>query len=97
MSTCAVALAWCVGAGWWIWVSPVVPWPPVAPAGAAAAESQTFADVSALGATPLVVPVVLAAFALWSAWTVRRRALVATGLTIAAFSFVTQTFGCRTP
>ncbi len=87
--TCAVALVWCMGAGWWIWVSPVTPSPPVASAGAAAAESRTFADVSAFGATPLVVPVVLAALALWCAWTVRPRALFATGLTLAAFSFVT--------
>lgn len=57
--------------------------------GGGGGPSQTFADVSALGATPLVVPVVLAALGLWCARTVRPRALVAIGLTLAALSLVT--------
>ena len=38
-------------------------------------ESRRFADISRLGAVPLVVPVLLAALGTWAAWRNRRLAL----------------------
>lgn len=55
----AIAAAWCVGVGVWLWVRP---WSP----------GLSFADVSALGATPLVIPAAIATFGAWSAYSRRR-------------------------
>lgn len=51
----ALAVAWCVSIGIWLWVRP---WAP----------GVSFADISALGAVPLVVPVAIAALGAWGAW-----------------------------
>jgi hypothetical protein len=46
---------------------------------------QTFADVSSLGAFPLVVPVLLAAFGTWAAWRSKKRALLLATAALLAF------------
>jgi hypothetical protein len=52
----AVAVAWCIGIGIWLWITPTGQ-PPL-----------RFADVSALGPVPLVIPVAIAALGAWGAW-----------------------------
>jgi len=85
----AIGLVWCVGVGIRIWTTPVrysvAEWA-VSPAGARTGqrvEYRSFSDISGAGATPLVVPVLLAAWATWAAW---RQSIV--GLSIATAIFL---------
>jgi len=55
------AVGWSVGLGIWLWVTPY--------------GTQSFAEASALGPIPLLIPVLLAAIAAWAIW--RRRILPA--------------------
>ena len=47
--------------------------------------SHTFAEVSLWGALPLVVPVLLAALAMWAAWRNKRLALLVSTAALLAF------------
>ena len=86
------AAAWCVGIGIWLWVAPV---PYNGSMSTAFTDSsgvaqhapyeikgtQSFAERSALGPVPLLIPVLLAPLGAWAIW--RRRLLpaaVATGI-----------------
>ena len=80
------AVAWCVGIGLWLWVTPV---PYNGSMSTAYTDSsgvaqhatyeikgtQSFAERSALGPVPLLIPVLLAALGAWAIW--RRRLLPA--------------------
>ena len=80
------AAAWCVGIGVWLWVTPV---PYNGSMSTAYTDSsgvaqhatyeikgaQSFAERSALGPVPLLIPVLLAALGAWAIW--RRRLLPA--------------------
>ena len=90
------SLAWCVFVGWCIWTTPVRysgiqssgvlgrPPPPVR-----TEVYRSFSEVSALGALPLAVPVVLTSLATWAAWQGRTIALRVVTLLVLAYSFVT--------
>ena len=86
----AAVLLWCVVVGVRIWTTPVnlsgVEWR-MGPAGARAferIEPRSFSDLSGLGVTPLVIPVLLAGWATWAAWRQRTR-----GLALATLMFLT--------
>ena len=91
-------LLWSAGVGVWIWVTPIrssgvstTSWSASGPAGVSSGvetvpfeDSRRFADNSRLGALPLVVPVVLAAWATWAAWRNSRLSLsLSTGALVA--------------
>ena len=70
----ATGLVWCVVVGVRIWTTPVrysvAEWA-MSPAGARIGQRfayRSFSDISGAGATPLVIPVLLAAWATWAAW-----------------------------
>ena len=88
----AAGLLWCVGVSGWIWVTPIrssgfgtQAWSSSS-AGSVSSGVRTvpvevsrrFADVSLLGAFPLVVPVLLAALATWAAWHNKKLVLLLT-------------------
>jgi hypothetical protein len=82
----SAAVAWCAGIGVWLWVAPV---PYNGSMSTAYADSngvvqqatyevegtQSFAERSALGPVPLLIPVLLAALGAWAIW--RKRLLPA--------------------
>ena len=86
-----VSLTWCVVVGIWIWVAPIkyigvrvsLGQPDVH-----MEEYRSFSDVSQWGAAPLIVPIVLAAFATWAAWTGRKVFLALATVFIAGYAFV---------
>src|SRR5687767_13852491 len=69
-----LSLIWCVGVGWWIWITPF--------------GGNVFGDVSLFGPLPLVVPASLAGAATWAAWRNRRVWLLVAALLMAVFSFI---------
>lgn len=87
----AAGLVWCVSVSGWIWVTPIRSsgfssqvWSSSGSSGTVSSGVRTvpfdvshrFADVSALGAFPLIVPVLLAASATWAAWRKSRLGLL---------------------
>jgi len=96
----AGGLVWCAGVSSWIWVTPIrssglstYAWSSSGSGGVASSGVRTvpvevvhtFADVSGLGAFPLVVPVLLAAFGTWAAWRNKKRALLLATAALLAF------------
>jgi hypothetical protein len=94
----AAGLLWCVSVSGWIWVTPIrssgfstQAWSSSGSAGTVSSGVRTvpfdvshrFAEVSGLGAFPLVVPVLLAASATWATW--RKNRL---GLALATSAFL---------
>jgi hypothetical protein len=85
-------LAWCIGVGIWIWMTPIryegtrstASWS----SGGAPQETTprfarntSFSEISGLGPLPLLIPVLIAATGLWGAWRRRRLPLgIATAL-----------------
>jgi hypothetical protein len=70
-----LAVAWCVGIGVWLWVTP---WSP----------GVSFADVSMLGAVPLVIPVGIAFVGAWGTWRRRWWPVVLSMVMMTAFVFL---------
>ena len=90
----ATGLVWCVVAGWWIWTTPVR-FSGIAgtmePAGARAVERVEYrliSDISEFGILPLVVPVLLAAWATWAACRQRILALAVATVIFLVFCFI---------
>ena len=97
----AGGLVWSIGVSSWIWVSPIrqsgtrtMAWSYTDVAGAQSSggiqtvpfdESHRFAEVSLLGATPLVIPVLLAGWGAYAAWRNRRLQLGVSAGLLAAF------------
>ena len=76
------AVVWCVGIGVWLWVTPVPYNGSMSTAYADASGvvqhatyelkgTQSFAERSALGPVPLLIPVVIAALGAWAVWRTR--------------------------
>ncbi len=82
-----IALVWCVGVGVYIWVTPLS-YARHSSDGASFRMQLPFAQVSALGPVPLLVPAGLTLVAVWAAWTGRLGVLVGTALTLAGFSLL---------
>jgi hypothetical protein len=102
MALSSACLLWCMAAGLLLWFVPlgssesasgsatVVGGQTIVSSGpVVVSHGQSFASVSGLGPVPLIIPVVLAAIATWSA--LRRRTWVLLGATIllALFAFLT--------
>ena len=90
----ATGLVWCVVDGWWIWTTPVR-FSGIAgtmePAGARAVERVEYrliSDISEFGILPLVVPVLLAAWATWAACRQRILALAVATVIFLVFCFI---------
>lgn len=90
----AIGLVWCVIVGIRIWTTPVrysvQEWA-ISPTGARAGErveSRSFSDVSGAGAAPLVVPVLLTAWATWAAWRQAIEELVVATAIVLGFCFI---------
>ncbi len=89
MVIAAAVLAWCLAVGVWIWTTPVRSSGvalTMGPAGTRVVERveyHSFSEISGFGIAPLVVPVALAACALWVAW---RQHVV--GLALVALIFI---------
>ena len=79
----AAGLLWCISIGIWIWVTPIQSsgvstqtWWSVGADGVVSSGERTvpfesyrrFADLSRLGALPLLIPVMLATLGVWAAW-----------------------------
>lgn len=87
-------LVWCLFVGWWIWTTPVryvgVVSDPENPDRSVQAEKyERFEDVSALGAIPLVIPVILAGLATLTAFGRAPMILLTLGIALLAYGFVT--------
>ena len=52
-------------------------------------EDRSFSDISTLGIVPLVIPVLLAGWALWAAWSRRILGLAVATLVFLVFCFIT--------
>jgi hypothetical protein len=91
------AVAWCVAVGIWLWVTPI----PSDGVGSSAyvdsggvvrqttyrfADSRSFADISALGPVPLIIPVLLTGISAFAVW--RRRVTPAVIATVVLLAFV---------
>lgn len=89
----AATLAWCLFVGWRLWTTPVRYVGVVFDAGAqravGAEKYERFADISALGPVPLVVPVVLTALGTIAALRSRTRVLFVLAFGLLAYSYVT--------
>jgi hypothetical protein len=81
-----VALAWCVFVGFSIWFTPVKD--SGISGGVPSVHDRSFADVSRFGSAPLVVPVLIAAFAGWSALRGHRMLLGFAAFLLAVFTFI---------
>jgi hypothetical protein len=79
-----VSLAWCVLVGCWIWFTPIT----CESIGATGVGYRCFSDVSLFGPAPLVVPVLIAAVAVWAAWRSRRVVLGFSAFLLAVFTFI---------
>jgi len=95
-------LLWCIAAGLLLWSIPlgssesqsasakVVDGQTIVSSGpVVAGPGQSFASESALGPLPLIVPVVLAGIATWSALRRHRWALISATVLLAFFTFIT--------
>ena len=90
----AIGLVWCAAVGIRIWTTPVrysvSEWA-ISPAGERAGQRidyRSFSDISGAGATPLVIPVLLAAWAAWAAWREAIAELVVATLIFLGFCFI---------
>lgn len=90
------SLVWCVFVGWSMWTTPI-PFSEIYSSGVAGLPPMTgrtegyrsFSQMSALGAIPLVVPVVLTGLAVWMAFWGRTMLLLVVTLLVLAYSVVT--------
>jgi hypothetical protein len=87
-------LLWCLFVGWWIWITPVryvglVSDPEDPDKSVQAEKYERFGSVSGLGATPLVIPVLLSGVATLAAWMKRPLMLFSLGLVLLVYGFVT--------
>ena len=95
-------LLWCIAAGLLLWFIPlgssesqsasarVVDGQTIVSSGpVVAGPGQSFASESALGPLPLIIPVVLAAIATWSALRRHKRVLIGATILLALFAFLT--------
>jgi hypothetical protein len=81
------AVTWCIAIGIWLWITPIRSDGEMTTAYADSSgiaqqttyrvtESRSFAEMSAFGPVPLLIPAVIAAIGAWAVW--RRRLLPAT-------------------
>lgn len=89
-----LTLLWCLFVGWYVWTTPVryvglAPDPQDPERVVQAEKYEPFSNVSAGGALPLGIPVVLAGLATAAAWAHLPVAVGLLGLTLLAFGFVT--------
>jgi hypothetical protein len=81
------SLLWCIAVGLLIWFLPLGSSSSASSSGGAVEQGrQSFSSISGLGPVPLIIPVVLVAFATWSAF--RRHKLVFVGATVLTTLFV---------
>jgi hypothetical protein len=87
--SCA-GLLWCVAVGFLLWFLPLGSSSSASSSGAVVEDGgQSFASISSLGPLPLIVPVVLVAIAVWSAFRRHRRVLLGATILVTLFSLLT--------
>ena len=79
-----VSLAWCVLVGCWLWFTPFTYESTSAPG----VGYRSFSEVSLFGPAPLIVPVLIAALAVWAAWRSHRVVLGIAAFLLAVFTFI---------
>lgn len=83
------SLLWCIAAGLLLWFLPTGSSSSASSDGALQDRGQSFSSVSHLGTLPLIVPVVVAAIAAWSAFRNHRRVLLGATILLTLYSLVT--------
>ena len=82
----SMSLAWCLLIGAWFWVTPIEYEGSIN--GVPTVHHQSFSDISLLGPAPLIVPVLIAAIAVWATWRSRKAVLALAAFLLVAFTFV---------
>lgn len=71
------ACLWCVWTGYWLWTTPLTN------------EGGYFSEISYLGATPLVIPVLISLMALWSIFKLKMLMMLIATLLLLVFWLIT--------
>jgi hypothetical protein len=83
------SLLWCIAAGLLLWFLPVGSSSSASSGGEIQDGGQSFSSVSSLGPLPLIVPVIVAAIATWSAFRGHRHVLLGATILFTLYSLLT--------
>jgi len=81
-----MSVVWCLLVGSWLWFTPIRYYG--ISNGVPVVRYQSFSDISLFGPAPLIVPVLIAALALWGAWRHHRLVLWIAAMLLAVFTFI---------